>query len=1213
MLFDKQGKIIVGILMSGMIAMPLIGISAETDTPADSSAVVSVISTTNTGLVSDEQVSRLLVEGRKAFQDGDLTAAEKSFRSVIGIDASNAEAQKFLKSISDRSKGLTLSPDAGVDGAKPLAEAKTDNVARTVSGSAEAPGSATSSSVTASGDAPKVAAASSEETATSVVTASSEKGKEAPKEVAKSDAPAVEPKAEAPKSEVQKAAEAALTALPAAEDTTAPEATTAPAAAPDPSVVADIKPLSDTAETKAETEVKKAMGALNSPVEKLEPLPADSTTATKAPAPSSAASDPDDIPVVTGDIPTKVSVTTPAVQDASPSTAQSAFEKGLAAYQAGSLDVAVQWWNYALSLDPKQAQACEYLQRTRGEYEAWVQQHQANAIDIQREGSALDKMLMTVSYDSDGPKTIVEFFQALSLSTDVSFYMTDGVDPDMKITAKFDNVPLNDALDTVILPVGLKWTRSADVITVSPDLSTKFFTLVPEQVAQMKTILESKTLQKMLYGKEGMPPMRNVELALDDRSNMLMVTDSIENIQKVEAFLQDMKVVQPQGLIYKSWKIRPEEGNKIKSLVDALIRTNSDAPYDLERKVVVDGEDLIVKDTAENVAKVEELLSDKNFIKKINDQRLEVATFNLTPREPLPDNPEQVRELAQNVVTVVKTILYSQSTESAAAAEGRRFWYDPNTLQLTVTDYPDNLKVVSDFVRGLPLFGKKSKSEIIFLRHQTSSDLSSLLDRVLGLGAGDVDTRGTAADSNKNSIRKTLRRKQEMTFRDLVVRCIRIQRGGDYNDDTQDTVELAVRTNTNSQDLSLQEYRSQFIDDYEIYAGEIKPSGNSGDGSAQITITYRPGSGYGNEGFISTTGGPTGNQLITGNVVGPDGRIIPTTTSFEEKGLQIETIDNMNALLIRYEDPGDLAEVKSWIEQLDIPVLQVSIETKLVEVNENKAKEYLPELKLNNLGQGISLSDNRLDSTFGDATENFLLPFGPFANNPQSNSLMTAYTALNFVSFGESPVSFNLRMLEAEGVLTLTNGPHVTVENGETADFEIEKYFGSLDTYDASGTGNTSTNNNFRTQSYRPVSLSVSPTITQIGEIRLEISDLELQDLGNNLGDTTTYTTDGSISTSTNYNDNTNDNTSSVFGATAITMNFMTDRRRRTLSTVARVHDGGTIVLGGWNGEKTINQESGVPVLRNLPYLGKLFFNKTNDRTDKTTLLIFLTCNIVKP
>ena len=424
------------------------------------------------------------------------------------------------------------------------------------------------------------------------------------------------------------------------------------------------------------------------------------------------------------------------------SSADAAFQKGLVAYEAGRLDVAVQWWNYALSLNPGHQQSAQYLQRTRGEYDAWVQQHQYNAVQLQKEAVSSEKLDTAVTYDTAGQKSLVEFLNALSLIADVSFYVSAGVDPEVRITAKFEETPLHDTLDIVLLPLGLKWARNNDVITVTPDLKTKFFNLTPQQVQSLKTLIENKTLQSYLYGPEATPPAKNVELLLDDRNNTLLVTDSQENISKVEAFIKDLQQASPPGLVFKSWKIRSEEGQKIKAIVESLVRVQSDAPYDLQRKVLVDGNDLIVEDTPENIAKIEQLLTDKAFLQKLETQKLSVATFNLTPKEPISDNLEQVRDYAQNVVTVVKTILYAQSTESAASAEGRRYWYDPNTLQLTIVDYPDNIREVSTYIRSLPQINRKMKSEIIFLKHQTSNELAELLNRVLGLAESHSGHRG---------------------------------------------------------------------------------------------------------------------------------------------------------------------------------------------------------------------------------------------------------------------------------------------------------------------------------------------------------------------------------------------------------------------------------------------------------------------------------------
>ena len=70
-------------------------------------------------------------------------------------------------------------------------------------------------------------------------------------------------------------------------------------------------------------------------------------------------------------------------------------------------------------------------------------------------------------------------------------------------------------------------------------------------------------------------------------------------------------------------------------------------------------------------------------------------------------------------------------------------------------------------------------------------------------------------------------------------------------------------------------------------------------------------------------------------------------------------------------------------------------------------------------------------------------------------------------------------------------------------------------------------------------------------------------------------------------------------------------RARKLIDTTARTVDGGTIVLGGWTGERTQELTSGIPVLRNMPYIGKLFFSRNQRNMEKTTLLIFMTANLL--
>jgi general secretion pathway protein D len=70
--------------------------------------------------------------------------------------------------------------------------------------------------------------------------------------------------------------------------------------------------------------------------------------------------------------------------------------------------------------------------------------------------------------------------------------------------------------------------------------------------------------------------------------------------------------------------------------------------------------------------------------------------------------------------------------------------------------------------------------------------------------------------------------------------------------------------------------------------------------------------------------------------------------------------------------------------------------------------------------------------------------------------------------------------------------------------------------------------------------------------------------------------------------------------------------RLRQVTTSCLVWDGQTIVLGGLLGEDMIKFKDKVPVLGDLPYLGKLFRSEST-KTRKTNLIIFVTPRIIDP
>lgn len=68
----------------------------------------------------------------------------------------------------------------------------------------------------------------------------------------------------------------------------------------------------------------------------------------------------------------------------------------------------------------------------------------------------------------------------------------------------------------------------------------------------------------------------------------------------------------------------------------------------------------------------------------------------------------------------------------------------------------------------------------------------------------------------------------------------------------------------------------------------------------------------------------------------------------------------------------------------------------------------------------------------------------------------------------------------------------------------------------------------------------------------------------------------------------------------------------RTIDTKITIYDGETIVLGGILRDTTRTLNDRVPLLGDIPFIGR-FFQSRATQSEKTNLLIFLTCRLVKP
>ena len=68
---------------------------------------------------------------------------------------------------------------------------------------------------------------------------------------------------------------------------------------------------------------------------------------------------------------------------------------------------------------------------------------------------------------------------------------------------------------------------------------------------------------------------------------------------------------------------------------------------------------------------------------------------------------------------------------------------------------------------------------------------------------------------------------------------------------------------------------------------------------------------------------------------------------------------------------------------------------------------------------------------------------------------------------------------------------------------------------------------------------------------------------------------------------------------------------KQVVTTTLRVKDGETVVLGGLTSQESNQSQQGVPLLMDIPLIGELFKQRTNESTDKE-LLVVITADILK-
>jgi hypothetical protein len=179
-------------------------------------------------------------------------------------------------------------------------------------------------------------------------------------------------------------------------------------------------------------------------------------------------------------------------------------------------------------------------------------------------------------------------------------------------------------------------------------------------------MIETGDLYRVVWDQTD-APAKGVEIKLDDRQSLLLVTGSEIHIKKIESLLQSISM--PPGSV-NYYRIRTEDGTKIKELIDSQFQTHAGKANDPERKIIVDGEYLVVIDVPENITKIEELLTDKQFIQNYSGEKPDIHNFSLAPPDRKNIKSDQLQAFTNRVLEAIDIFLYSEGGKEKAEKKG---------------------------------------------------------------------------------------------------------------------------------------------------------------------------------------------------------------------------------------------------------------------------------------------------------------------------------------------------------------------------------------------------------------------------------------------------------------------------------------------------------------------------------------------------------------
>jgi general secretion pathway protein D len=515
-------------------------------------------------------------------------------------------------------------------------------------------------------------------------------------------------------------------------------------------------------------------------------------------------------------------------------------------------------------------------------------------------------------------------------------------------------------------------------------------------------------------------------------------------------------------------------------------------------------------------------------------------------------------ESATNLVPVLRPLIAPNNTISAYPAN--------NTL--VITDYADNLRRLARIIEAIDS-PATSEVEVVNLQYGLASDVATILNKALDEGAraaGQVSDAGqrvsVIAEPRTNTlILRAASRARLDQARQLIARFDQpFLTPGNINvvylrNAQASRLAPLLRAVLSSDPTFVQQATSGTLSTTPISSslGSTSATGAAG-ATAQTTSAANvsaPMSSFGG-------GGAGGSGAIAGMI-----QADPAT----------------NSLIVSAPDPL-YRNIRSIVDRLDVRPAQVMIESLVIELSGDRAAEFgIQWQALSGLNDTNGDTSHFVGGTnFGSGSTNIVgLTQSIIAPAPGLN-LGLIKGQIKLAGTTITNVGALARALETVANTNILSRPNIQTLDNEEGKFLVGQNVALLTGATATiGNSATSTTNPFQTFERRDVGLqlSIKPQISEGGMVRLAI-----------------YVEDSSV----------------VQGTAA---NGLPTLNKRSFSTNVIVEDGSFVVISGLIQDQADETQNKIPVLGDIPLLGRLFRYDTRKHT-KTQTMVFLRPTIIR-